>query len=181
MFRNMVTSLLKHSRITTTEAKAKELRRWVDHIITLAKRGDLHARRLAMAVVREKTVVHKVFEEAATRFGTINGGYTRIVKIGRRAGDAAPLTIVELCSSDVATPTKKKKAKKRSQATPVAAPESKKTPVAAPEAPAAEAPAAEVTQPPEPAAAAPESEAIPADVGAEKDPRPGADPNESGK
>ena len=176
MFRNMVTSLLKHSRITTTEAKAKELRRWVDRIITLAKRGDLHARRLAMAVVREKTVVHKVFEEAANRFGTINGGYTRIVKIGRRAGDAAPLTIVELCSSDVAAPTKKKKAKKRSQTKPVAAPESKKTPAAAPE-----APAAAVTQPPEPAAAAPEPEAIPADAEAEKDPRPGADPNESGK
>jgi large subunit ribosomal protein L17 len=129
-----------------------------------------------MAVVREKTVVHKVFEEAANRFGTINGGYTRIVKIGRRAGDAAPLTIVELYSSDVAAPTKKKKAKSRSQAKPVAAPESKKTPAAAPE-----APAAAVTQPPEPAAAAPEPEASPADAEAEKDPRPGAGPNESGK
>jgi large subunit ribosomal protein L17 len=75
--------------------------------------------------------VHKIFEEAQERFGAINGGYTRIVKIGRRPGDAAPLTIVELCSSDVAAPTKKKKAKKRSQAKPVAAPEPKKTPAAA--------------------------------------------------
>ncbi|MCP4749158.1 MAG: 50S ribosomal protein L17 [Desulfobacteraceae bacterium] len=96
MFRNMVTSLFKHDRIRTTDAKAKELRRWADHIITLAKRGDLHARRQAMAIVREKEVVHKLFEEASEKYGNKNGGYTRIVKIGRRAGDAAPLSLVEL-------------------------------------------------------------------------------------
>ena len=90
MFRNMVTSLLKHDRIRTTGAKAMELRRWADHIITLAKRGDLHARRQALAIVREKDVVHKLFENAAERFGATSGGYTRVVKLGRRPGDAAP-------------------------------------------------------------------------------------------
>ena len=111
MFRNMVTSLLKHDRIRTTDTKAKELRRWVDHIITLAKRGDLHARRQALSIVREKAVVHKLFEEASDRFGTIAGGYTRIVKIGRRPGDAAPMSLIELVSVEAA-PKKKKKRKK---------------------------------------------------------------------
>lgn len=96
MFRNMVTSLLKHDRIRTTDTKAKELRRWADHIITLAKRGDLHARRQALAIVREKNVVHKIFEEAGDRFGEMTGGYTRVVKIGRRPGDAAAMSMIEL-------------------------------------------------------------------------------------
>lgn len=96
MFRNMVTSLLKHDRIKTTDAKAKELRRWADHIITLAKRGDLHARRQALSIVREKAVVHQIFAEAPERFGDINGGYTRVVKLGCRPGDAAPVSMVEL-------------------------------------------------------------------------------------
>lgn len=110
MFRNMVTSLFKYERIRTTDAKAKELRRWADHMIGLAKRGDLHARRQAMAVIREKAVVHKLFEDAEKRFGPINGGYTRIVKIGRRPGDAAPVSIIELVSVDDRTlKTKKKK------------------------------------------------------------------------
>jgi large subunit ribosomal protein L17 len=111
MFRNMVTSLLKYDRIKTTEAKAKELRRWADHIVTLAKRGDLHARRLAMSIIREKDVVHKIFEEAPKRFGSCSGGYTRIIKIGRRAGDAAAMTLVELISSDEGPASKPKKAK----------------------------------------------------------------------
>jgi large subunit ribosomal protein L17 len=108
MFRNMVTSLFKHDRIKTTDAKAKELRRWADHIVTLAKRGDLHARRLAMSIVREKDVVHKIFEQATDRFGAINGGYTRIIKIGRRPGDAAAMTLVELISSDEIKPAESK-------------------------------------------------------------------------
>jgi large subunit ribosomal protein L17 len=110
MFRNMVTSLLKHDRIKTTGVKAKELRRWADHVITLAKRGDLHARRQAMSIVREKDVVHKLFEEAQSRFGHINGGYTRIVKIGNRPGDAAPVSLIELVSAKE-KPEKKKKSK----------------------------------------------------------------------
>jgi large subunit ribosomal protein L17 len=110
MFRNMVTSLLKHDRIKTTDVKAKELRRWADHVITLAKRGDLHARRQALSIVREKDVVHKLFEQAESRFGHINGGYTRIVKIGTRPGDAAPVSLIELVSAEQ-KPKKKKKTK----------------------------------------------------------------------
>jgi large subunit ribosomal protein L17 len=110
MFRNMVTSLFKYERIRTTGAKAKELRRWADHLITLAKRGDLHARRQALAIVREKAVVHKLFEQASERFGAVSGGYTRIVKVGIRPGDAAPVSLVELVYSQ---DTKKKKTKKK--------------------------------------------------------------------
>ena len=110
MFRNMVTSLFKYDRIRTTGPKAMELRRWADHIITLAKRGDLHARRQALAIVREKDVVHKLFENAAERFGAIPGGYTRVVKLGRRPGDAAPVSLIELV---VPQDTKKKKTKKK--------------------------------------------------------------------
>jgi large subunit ribosomal protein L17 len=116
MFRNMVTSLFKHDRIKTTDAKAKELRRWADHIVTLAKRGDLHARRLAMSIVREKDVVHKIFEEASERYGNFNGGYTRMIKVGRRPGDTAAMTLVELVRSDEAKPAKKLKTKKKADA-----------------------------------------------------------------
>lgn len=113
MFRNMVTSLFKHDRIRTTDTKAKELRRWADHIITLAKRGDLHSRRLALAIVREKNIVHKVFDEVEDRFGKVSGGYTRIIKLGRRPGDAAQVSLIELIGSDdVADKPTKKKPKK---------------------------------------------------------------------
>jgi large subunit ribosomal protein L17 len=105
----MVTSLFAYGKIRTTDAKAKELRRWADRMITLAKRGDLHARRQALAVVRSKAVVHKLFEEAAQKFGTRSGGYTRIVKIGIRAGDAAPVSLVEFVVSDEEAAAKKKK------------------------------------------------------------------------
>ncbi len=96
MFRNMVTSLFEHGQIRTTDAKAKELRRWADKMITLAKRGDLHARRQAMAVIRNKNIVHRLFEEAQDRFGGKQGGYTRVIKLGIRRGDAAPISVVEL-------------------------------------------------------------------------------------
>jgi large subunit ribosomal protein L17 len=108
MFKNMVTSLFKYDRIRTTDVKAKELRRWADHIITLAKRGDMHARRQVLAIVQEKDVVHKLFEEAGKRFGAIAGGYTRLIKIGRRPGDAAPVSIIELVAAEEKAPTKKK-------------------------------------------------------------------------
>lgn len=111
MFRNMVTSLFEHGRIQTTDAKAKELRRWADRMVTLAKRGDLHARRQALAVMRDKTVVHKLFEEAADRFGDRVGGYTNVVKIGRRRGDAAPISLVELLAPKEKKEPKKKKTK----------------------------------------------------------------------
>lgn len=110
MFRNMVTSLFKYERIQTTGAKAKEVRRWADNLITLAKRGDLHARRQALAIMQEKDVVHKLFEHAAERYGSVSGGYTRIVKLGHRPGDAAPVSLVELVFSQ---DTKKKKTKKK--------------------------------------------------------------------
>ncbi|MEW6671128.1 MAG: 50S ribosomal protein L17 [Thermodesulfobacteriota bacterium] len=112
LFRNMVTSLLKYQRIQTTDTKAKELKRWADNIITLAKRGDLHARRQALSIVREKDVVNKLFAEAAERFGSRAGGYTRVVKIGRRSGDAAPVSIIELIAAEK-TKTKDKKPKKK--------------------------------------------------------------------
>jgi large subunit ribosomal protein L17 len=107
MFRNMVTSLFKYERIKTTDQKAKELRGWADHIITLAKRGDLHARRQAMAIVREKAVVHKVFEEAPERFASVSGGYTRVIKLGRRPGDAAMMSLIELVAPETQKPKKK--------------------------------------------------------------------------
>lgn len=109
MFRNMVTSLLKHDRIQTTEAKAKELRRWADHIITLAKRGDLHALRQALSIVREKEVVYTVFQNAKDRFGDIPGGYTRMYKIGRRPGDSAPMMLIELVNAKAVKPSSTKK------------------------------------------------------------------------
>jgi len=113
MFRNMVTSLFKHERIRTTDVKAKELRRWADNLITLAKRGDLHARRQALSIVREKEVVYKLFAEAAERYGSVSGGYTRIVKLGRRPGDAAPISLIELVYSEERK--KKKKTKKKAK------------------------------------------------------------------
>ncbi len=126
MFKNMVTSLFKHDRIRTTDVKAKELRRWADHIITLAKRGDLHARRQVLSIVQEKDVAHKLFEEADKRFGAINGGYTRIIKLGRRPGDAAPVSIIELVAAAEKVRSKKKgkgAAKKKETAAPAKAPE----------------------------------------------------------
>jgi len=96
MFRNMVTSLFKYKRIRTTDVKAKVLSRWADHLITLAKKGDLHSRRQALSIVREKKVVHQLFEEANDQYGDRPGGHTRIIKIGHRAGDAALLSMIEL-------------------------------------------------------------------------------------
>lgn len=96
MMRNMVTSVLEHERIVTTVPKAKEARRVVDQMITLGKRGDLHARRQAMSYVRSKSVVAKLFDELSTQYSERQGGYTRIVRTGVRAGDAAPMAILEL-------------------------------------------------------------------------------------
>ncbi|MFH2220124.1 MAG: 50S ribosomal protein L17 [Pseudomonadota bacterium] len=142
MFRNMVTSLFRHERIRTTDAKAKELRRWADNMITLAKRGDLHARRQALSIIREKDVVHKLFEEASERYGSVSGGYTRVVKLGRRPGDAAPVSLIELISPE--KPKKKKKTKKKKKETPVVEKHLKAEETAAEKAEAAE-PSAVVT------------------------------------
>ena len=96
LFRSLVTSLLEHERIETTEAKAKEVRILTDRIITLGKRGDLHARRRALAFVRTSTVVGKVFGDLAGRFAERPGGYTRLIKTRRRIGDAARMVVIEL-------------------------------------------------------------------------------------
>jgi len=96
MLRNMVTSLLEHEQIETTDARAKEVRRVAERMITLGKRGDLHARRLAMRVVRTREVATKLFDELAPRYQARAGGYTRVLKSRRRMGDAAPLSLIEL-------------------------------------------------------------------------------------
>jgi large subunit ribosomal protein L17 len=96
MFRNMVTSLFNHERIVTTDAKAKEIRSVAEKMITLGKRGDLHAQRQAAAYIREKSVVTKLFSTIAPRYKDRAGGYTRIIKLGQRLGDAASLSVVEL-------------------------------------------------------------------------------------
>ncbi len=96
MFRNMVTSLFEHERIVTTEKKAKELRPIAEKMITLAKRGDLHARRQALSYMQSKDVVAKLFDEIQSQFADRQGGYTRIIKTGNRQGDAAPMAIIEL-------------------------------------------------------------------------------------
>ncbi len=96
MLRNMVTSLLEHERIVTTVPKAKETRRVAEKMITLGKRGDLHARRQAMAYIRSRGVVAKLFDELSGQYADRQGGYTRIIRTGNRYGDAAPMAIVEL-------------------------------------------------------------------------------------
>ncbi|MBW2658723.1 MAG: 50S ribosomal protein L17 [Deltaproteobacteria bacterium] len=96
MFRNMVTSLFEHERIVTTKEKAKELRPIAEKMITLAKRGDLHARRQALSYIRSKDVVEKLFTDIQEQFADRKGGYTRILQTGNRKGDAAPMAIIEL-------------------------------------------------------------------------------------
>jgi large subunit ribosomal protein L17 len=96
MVRNMVTSLLDHERIVTTTPKAKEIRKVADKMITLAKRGDLHARRQALSFIQDKNVVAKLFDELGPEYMERPGGYTRIIQTGNRLGDAAPMAILEL-------------------------------------------------------------------------------------
>src|SRR6266496_2917656 len=96
MLANLATSLFEHGRITTTEAKAKRLRPLAERLITHAKRGDLHARRQVMTVVRDKDVVHKLFAEIGPMFSARPGGYTRIIKVGSRKGDNAPMAQISL-------------------------------------------------------------------------------------
>ena len=102
MFRNMAASLLKHEQITTTLPKAKELRPYVERIITLGKRGDLHARRQAAAQIRDEAVVRKLFDTLAPRYAARSGGYTRVLRAGIRYGDAAQMAVIELIERDVA-------------------------------------------------------------------------------
>lgn len=120
LLRNLVTELLEHEAVRTTDAKAKELKRWGDRMITLGKDGTLHARRRAAALVRRNSVVRKLFAELAQRYTSRPGGYVRVVKLGVRPGDAASMSLVELVDrpgSGTDGTGKKKKAPRRKDAT----------------------------------------------------------------
>jgi large subunit ribosomal protein L17 len=112
MFRNMVTSFLKHERITTTDAKAKELRPIAEKMITLGKKGDLNAVRQAASFIRDKKVVTKLFSVIAPRYKQRDGGYTRIIKIGQRLGDSSPVSVIELVEEEIRKKELKKKTTK---------------------------------------------------------------------
>ena len=101
MFRNLVTDLLKYEKIITTEAKAKEIRSFAERMITLGKRGHLAARRQALAFVYDKHVVEKLFDDLAERYADREGGYTRVIKLGPRSGDAALMAQIELVGTGV--------------------------------------------------------------------------------
>ena len=113
MLRNLVTSLLEHEKVKTTDAKAKEVRPLAEKLIGLAKRGDLHARRQALSVVRKAEVVKKLFETLSLRYQSRTGGYLRIVKVGYRPGDGAPVSLVELIGEGKEGAKKGKGKKKR--------------------------------------------------------------------
>ncbi len=122
MFRNMVTSLIKHERIKTTLTKAKELRTYADKMVTLAKQDTVHARRLAARIIREKGALKKLFTELGPRFTSRNGGYTRVLKLGSRLGDGASIAIIEYLgfvpkSAKTQEETKESTAKQRKEKT----------------------------------------------------------------
>ncbi len=112
MMRNMVTSLFKFERLETTDQKAKELRRVAEKMITLSKRGDLHARRQALAFIRDKAVAHKLFEELKDRYLQRQGGYVRIAKKGTRKGDGASVSVIQILPGEEEKKAEKKKEKK---------------------------------------------------------------------
>lgn len=125
MFRNMATDLLRNGRINTTDTKAKEIRRVVEKLVTLGKNGSLHARRKALGYIRDRAVVEKLFSELAQRYMERPGGYTRIVKLGYRRGDNAPISLIELVTEEYKTKRKRRKAKPKT-ATKAASKESSK-------------------------------------------------------
>lgn len=131
MLANMATSLFQHGRITTTLARAKRLRPLAERLITFAKRGDLHSRRRVMRVIRNKSVVHKLFTEIAEQMEQREGGYTRIIKIAPRKGDSAPAAIIELVTEPVSP--KKAVVKEAEAAAKVAAEEETPVEEASPE------------------------------------------------
>jgi large subunit ribosomal protein L17 len=108
---NLATSLFEHGRITTTEAKARVLRPYAERLITKAKKGDLHNRRQVLRVIRDKGVVHALFEEIAPRYAERPGGYTRITKLGPRKGDNAPMAVIELVTEEYVAQPKARKEK----------------------------------------------------------------------
>jgi large subunit ribosomal protein L17 len=117
MLANLATSLFRHGKIKTTETKAKRLRPFAEHLITKAKRGDLHSLRRALRVIHDLDVVYALRDEIAPRYANRNGGYTRIVKVGQRKGDAAPMAVIELVEElEVAAPAKTAKGAARKEA-----------------------------------------------------------------
>ena len=147
MYRNLVTSLLEHERVQTTDAKAKGVRSLAERMITLGKRGDLHARRRALRVIRSREVAAKVFDDLAERYRDRPGGYTRIYKLGRRVGDAAKISIIELVdregsskrastAKEASAATGRSRARKKKSEPEKAKPARKKAAASAEEAPA---------------------------------------------
>jgi len=116
LFRNLLVALFRHERITTTEAKAKAVRGAAEHMITLAKRENLHARRQVLTMVPDAAVVGTLFDTIAARFSDRNGGYTRIIKTGRRPGDNAPMVILELVDRVETDKDRKDRAEKKEKA-----------------------------------------------------------------
>ena len=159
---NLATSLFEHGRITTTEAKARMLRPYAERLITKAKKGDLHNRRQVLRVVRDKGVVHSLFEEIGPRFAERPGGYTRITKLGPRKGDNAPMAVIELVTEEYVA---KAKTARTSEAAPAAAPVAEAEVV---ETETTEAPAEE-TAPEAVEAEVVEAEEAPAEEAAEAD------------
>ena len=154
---NLAASLFTHKSIQTTEAKAKRLRPIAERLITFAKRGDLHARRRVLAVIKDKTVVHELFTQIAPLVADRQGGYTRIIKTGYRKGDNAPMAVIELVLEPVSPKTKKAAP---AAAAPVAEEPAQETPAEETEATTAEeTPAEETTEAAEPEAPAEETEA----------------------
>lgn len=115
MFRNMVVSLLDHESITTTDAKAKELRRHAEKAITLGKRGTLASRRMARVIINDRVVLQKLFSTIAERYKERAGGYTRIVKLGIRPGDSAPMSVIQLVQEELPAAKPSKKAPKQAK------------------------------------------------------------------
>jgi large subunit ribosomal protein L17 len=152
---NLATALFEHKRITTTETKAKRLRPLAERLITFAKRGDLHARRRVMTVVRDKSVVHELFVEIAPQMTEREGGYTRITKIGPRKGDNAPMAVIELVLEPVSP--KQAVVREATKAAAKAAPKAEETP--AEETPVEDTTEATVTDAPEAEAADAKDEA----------------------
>ena len=155
---NLATALFTHKRITTTETKAKRLRPLAERLITFAKRGDLHARRRVMTVIRDKSAVHELFSEIAPLVAERQGGYTRITKTGYRKGDNAPMAVIELVLEPV-NPKPVSAKKKSTAAAPVAEPEAAEPEAAEPEATEPEATEPDVTEPEAEATDAPKTDA----------------------
>ncbi len=111
LFKNLVLALIHHERIQTTDAKAKEMRRFADRMVTLGKQGDLPAHRRAFAFLQSHEAVKKLFDEIAPRFKDRNGGYTRVIKFGVRRGDAAPISVIEFTGNEERSAAKKPRKK----------------------------------------------------------------------